>query len=179
MASDQGLRMSGRIPLIRTFPRALSVFGLAFTVAACGGLSSPTEPARTSTAEVELGSYQLLNDARRQQGVQPQLALDESLSGVARSHSEAMRDQEFFGHLDSNGNMVDGRLRAAGVSFTLVGENLVRVSGSGNPAVSAHALLMASGGHRDNILSPDFQRVGVGAARRGDTYWITQVFIKP
>ena len=38
---------------------------------------------------------------------------------------------------------------------------------------------MASQSHRKNILSPKYKLAGVGGARAGNTYWITQIFIKP
>ncbi len=167
-----------RDQLKRLIRHPLPFLGLVCALAACSGGLSPTEPARLSIADVEFQSFQMVNEARRDGGVEPPLELAESISTVARAHSEAMRDEDFFGHVDSNGNEVGGRLGAAGVGFTRAGENLARVSGSGNPAATAHALLMGSGGHRDNILSADFRLVGVGAARRGDTFWITQVFIQ-
>jgi uncharacterized protein YkwD len=36
---------------------------------------------------------------------------------------------------------------------------------------------MQSSEHRPNILNPAFQLVGVGVARDGGSYWITQVFV--
>lgn len=163
----------------RAVAETLGVLGLALTLAACGGSSSgPTDPARITSAEVELHSFQLVNSARQDQGVQPQLGLDEIVGSVARSHSESMRDEAFFGHVDRNGNTVGDRLRQAGVSFSKAAENLIRLSDSGNPAVEAHSTMMASQPHRDHILDPSFQLVGVGVALRGDTYWLTQIFIR-
>ena len=173
--------MDGRFRLTQTPARTLGIFGLAFALATCGGDTgrSPTDPVRMASGEVEFESFQLINDARSEEGAQPQLALEESLSGVARSHSEAMRDRGFFGHVDPEGNALSERLRGAQVSFSKAAENIVRVDSRGNPAADAHNLLMTSGGHRDNILNPDFRLAGVGTARRDDTYWITQVFIEP
>ena len=47
------------------------------------------------------------------------------------------------------------------------------------PAQVAHKQLMASASHRKNILSPKYRLAGVGVAKAGNTYWITQIFIKP
>ncbi len=164
----------------RALPRTLGILGLVLALAACGDSSSgPTDPAVITSTEVESQSFELANGARREQGVQPQLGLDGTVGGVARSHSEAMRDEGFFGHVDRNGDNVGDRLRRAGVSFSRAAENIVRLSDSSNPAVEAHATMMASRSHRDNILDPSFRLAGVGVAQRGDTCWITQIFIKP
>ncbi|NHM26783.1 hypothetical protein G7K71_07270 [Desulfofundulus sp. TPOSR] len=64
-------------------------------------------------------------------------------------------------------------LRAAGVSYRLMGENI-----AGNATVErAHYALMQSQGHRANILNPNFTRVGVGVAS-GSPYGliITELF---
>ncbi len=54
-------------------------------------------------------------------------------------------------------------MQAGGVSFILAGENLAVA-----PTISiAHKGLMDSPGHRENILRPQFHRVGIGAARGG------------
>ncbi len=145
---------------------------------ACGG-SSPTEPlVSPSPASVEAASYGLLNSARHDAGVDD-LVLDPQITEVARDYSRKMRDEGFFDHIDPAGNMVDTRLRVAGVRFTVVGENLANVSHSSDPARVAHQLLMGNAVHRSNILDPRFSEVGVGVAQSGDVYWITQIFVRP
>ncbi len=172
--------MSSKNSLTGTLYLQLTVVGLAFAVTACsGGLSSPTDPVRTVGVEVEFQSFQLANQARLGEGVEPQLDLQESISRAARSHSQAMRDLGFFGHVDPSGNRLGTRLDQAGITFSKAAENLVKVTNVGDPAASAHSLLMSSGAHRGNILDPGFRLAGVGVAQRGDTFWITQVFVKP
>lgn len=159
--------------------------GLAATLvavallAACssGGGSTPTAPAEPSTAQVELDSYTLINSARASSSVQPPLELREAIAQVARAHSRQMRDQDFFGHADPQGRTVVDRLAAAGVAFASAGENLAMTVNVANPAAWAHQELMQSSEHRPNILSPNFALVGVGVARDGARYWITQVFV--
>ncbi len=147
----------------------------------CGGGAnpdSPTTPLGTTVAEVEFESFQLVNAARSDSNVQPQLDLEETISRVAREHSEAMRDQGFFGHEGPAGG-IGARLRAAGIRFSTAGENLAKLSSVPNPAGEAHARFMASAEHRDLILDPRFQLGGVGVARSGSTYWLTQIFVSP
>jgi len=140
---------------------------------------TPTQPGSKTVSEVEFQSFQLVNVERRDNGVKPQLDLKEAISAVARAHSEDMRDNGFFSHRGSNGDTITDRLAAAGIKFTVAAENLVKVNSSIAPALAAHDMLMESGDHRDNILDKRFRRLGVGVARSGNTYWITQIFIKP
>lgn len=149
-------------------------------VAACGGSGGggPTAPADISSFQVESQSTGLVNQERSAEQ-KSQLAIDSLAQQVAREHSEAMRDRDFFSHVDPDGTTLRDRLRAAGVSFRMAGENLAQVEGAGDPAGHAHRLLMESKSHRDNILSGDYEVIGVGVAKQGDAYWITQVFIKP
>lgn len=157
---------------------ALAVIALLGVACSGGSSDSPTSPLGTSVAEVEFESFRLVNSARRDSNVQPQLDLDELVTTVARAHSEAMRDHGFFGHNGPSGG-IGARLRAAGISFTSAGENLAKLSSVPNPAGEAHSQFMASAEHRDIILDSRFRLAGVGVARSGDTYWLTQIYIRP
>ena len=165
----------------RTFTGLLLLAAVVMSGVACGGGSgpdSPTGPLGTSVAEVEFESFQLANAARRDSDVEPQLSLDERVARVARLHSEAMRDEGFFGHSGPDGSL-GARLRAAGVPFSSAGENLAKLSSVPNPAGHAHAQFLDSAEHRRVMLSSKFRLAGVGVARSGDTYWLTQVYIRP
>lgn len=142
-----------------------------------GGGGSPTAPGEPSPALVEFDSYALVNSARAANGVQPPLELREAIARVARDHSARMRDEGFFGHEDGQGRTVVERLTEAGIPFAEAGENLAMTVGIADPAAWAHDQLMASSEHRPNILNPGYELVGVGVARDGDRYWITQVFV--
>lgn len=151
---------------------------LLATFVACGG-SSPTAPGgRASVATVEMSSWGLINQSRRDDG-KPDLNLDPVLSDVARRHSERMRDEGFFDHTDPTGGNPASRTQAVGLGFSMVGENLAKVSRVDDPAGIAHGLLMNNAEHRANILDGRFRDVGVGVASNGDTFWITQLFTRP
>jgi uncharacterized protein YkwD len=120
-------------------------------------------------ADVEARSLQYLNETRAEEGVGQQLAFSESLSFAARRHSEAMRDQGFFSHIAPNGSDPSDRILAVGVQF----------SHPIDPASLAHRELLKSIEHRVNILDPEFSLAGVGAAQAGQTWWITQLFVRP
>ena len=163
--------------------RLLTVLLLAGFVGACTGETgegdSPTSPGTQSTAELEYQSFELANDARRGRNVKPMLKYRDALSDVARAHSRSMRENNFFSHTGTNGDRLVHRLNDAGIQYTAAAENIVRFTSSGSPADVAHDILMGSQGHRNNILNSSYNRMGVGVSRKGDEYWITQIFIKP
>ncbi|HLI52492.1 MAG TPA: CvpA family protein [Thermomicrobiaceae bacterium] len=99
----------------------------------------------------------LLNQSRRESGLPP-LALDQTLTDVARAHSRDMFEQGYFAHDSPNGSSPFDRMKAAGVNAPAMGENLAYA-----PSVEvAERGLMRSPGHRANILSSDFSKVGIG-----------------
>lgn len=157
----------------------LLLAGLVLGCGGSGGGGSPTEPGGVSNSEVEFQSFELVNGERSDHDVEPQLGLRELVSAAARTHSENMRDEGFFGHRDPNGKELSTRLNAAGVQFSRAAENIVKVNGGANPALAAHQLLVDSEPHLNNILDSKYQLAGVGVARLGDTFWLTQIFIKP
>lgn len=153
---------------------------LAVAVVGCGGGGggdSPTAPqAQLTIDQVEARSFNLVNQERGNDEVGP-LRHNAAAAAVARTHSEAMRDQGFFGHVAPQGGNLRQRLRAGNVAFQGAGENIVQVNHPTDPAGLGHDELMRSAEHRSNILDDSFDSVGVGVARRGDTFWITQIFI--
>jgi uncharacterized protein YkwD len=160
--------------------------GLAIGLAAClallaacsdGSTGSPTDPATRSIAEVESASLQLVNDARGNAGADP-VGFDATLAATARAHSEAMRDQGFFGHRDPMGQTFTDRLRQSGITFRRAGENLARVENSSDPAAFAHQRFLGNPPHRDNMLDTRYTDLGVGVAREGDVWWITQLYVE-
>ena len=162
----------------KTIRIVLPAFVLVALTACGGGRSgSPTAAALTVT-DVEFQSLALINESRAESGL-GQLAGDPGAAAVARAHSEAMREGGFFGHTDPVAGGLRQRLRAGGVSFSAAAENVVQVRHGANPAGVAHAELLASVTHSDNLLDTRFELAGIGVARDGNVYWVTQVFIRP
>lgn len=159
----------------------LTAFAITLLVAGCSSSgSSPTDPSggfQPSDGEVETQSHRMLNTERDRNELRA-LELDEKLSRIARQHSQNMRDQGFFSHVDPRGFDYSDRVSAAGVSYVAVAENLAKIQGSPDPAGMAHNQFMNSPTHRRNILDGRFNAVGIGVASDGKTYWITQLFIQ-
>lgn len=137
----------------------LADFTVVTAPAAEGGQQLPftiTEGLTVSEAD-EQKMLELVNQSRRQHGLAP-LTFDPELGSVARAHSREMFELGYFAHQSPVTGAPGDRLHAAGIAFGVAGENLAYA-----PTVEiAHRGLMQSPGHRANILSPDFQRVGIG-----------------
>ena len=99
----------------------------------------------------------LINADRTRRGL-PGYALDEALRAVARAHSADMLRRGYFGHVDPEGRSHVDRLNAVGVARAASAENVALAPG----IAMLHEGLMNSPGHRANILSSEFERIGIG-----------------
>ncbi|MEW6546557.1 MAG: CAP domain-containing protein [Bacillota bacterium] len=115
----------------------------------------------------------LINMERARVGL-PALQVDPTLVRLARLKSEDMVAKGYFGHISPTYGSPFAMMEGAGVKYRYAAENL-----AGAPAVDiAHRALMASPGHRANILSPHLTHAGIGIARGGPYgYMYTQMFI--
>ncbi len=119
--------------------------------------------------------YDLVNEERGKVRLAI-LAWDDRLVPVARAHSVEMFKLKYFSHESPNAGTPFDRLKAAGISYSRAGENLAYAQ-----SVSvAHRALMDSPGHRENVLRPEFTRIGIGVINAG-AYgrMVTQLFITP
>jgi uncharacterized protein YkwD len=121
-------------------------------------------PFRTAAAqpdpEAEAALLALLNQERVERGLQP-LRADERLRVSARAHARDMLKRGYFAHATPEGASPFDRMTAVGARYGTAGENLALAP----TAEIAHDGLMKSPGHRENILRPEFRRVGIGALR--------------
>jgi uncharacterized protein YkwD len=119
--------------------------------------------------------FDLVNEERTQRGLAA-LAWDERLVPVAHAHSEEMFKLKYFSHDSPVAGSPFDRLKAAGVIYSRAGENLAYAQS----VAVAHRALMDSPGHRENILRPEFTRIGIGVISAG-AYgrMVTQLFLTP
>jgi uncharacterized protein YkwD len=104
---------------------------------------------------------ELVNSAREYAGVPP-LGEHALLTQVARRHSQGMACGNSFGHSSPDLGTVDRRLTSEGYSYSAVGENIAYGYFDPEGVVSAW---MDSQAHRENLLSIEFTRVGIGYAQ--------------
>lgn len=137
----------------------------------------PTPAQSTAAAEMEQQIWQQINAIRKQQGLS-ELRYNETLASVARKYSEKMAERNFFAHVSPDGDSVADRVRAAKVFYWMVGENLFRSANIPQPVPAAVEGWMNSPGHRANILRSEYRETGIGVWRVGNSYWVTQVFLR-
>ncbi|RLQ96240.1 hypothetical protein D9X91_08110 [Falsibacillus albus] len=117
----------------------------------------------------------LVNKERAKAGVSP-LSLASDVTNVAQVKAEDMMDNNYFSHTSPKYGDPFEMLNHFGIHWTAAGENIA--AGQTTPE-SVMASWMASTGHRENILNPDFKEIGIGFTKGGTYryYWV-QTFIK-
>ncbi len=139
--------------------------------AQAGGSAAGSDNDIDEEAEREL--VRLANEERRKQGLAP-LAVDDRLVRAGREHSRRMVDRHLLSHQFPGEPTVAKRLAATGIRFDRSGENV----SLDDSAQGAHVGLMNSPRHPANILSPNYNAVGMGVVRRGSRIWVTQDFVR-
>jgi subtilisin len=108
-----------------------------------------------------------VNAERRARGLAP-LRRDPALALLAAQWSAEMaRSGEFEHRPDLRRALTDGRIR--------VGGNIASTNGP-DQSRTVHGLWMRSDGHRENILQPGFDSMGIGVVCDGDRVYATQLF---
>ncbi len=132
----------------------------------------------SSAAESEAFLFAAINRIRSEHGLAPLERL-ERLTDIARAHSRDMAKRGTLGHTDSGGRDIEARIAAAGIKgWRMIGENVGRSFGRRDNAEILVSIWMDSMPHRENILSRDFNRTGIGTATAMDgTLYATQVFM--
>lgn len=127
-----------------------------------GAAESSTDPARVA---------ELVNRHRVSAGC-PALRWSDAAALAAQRHSDDMARSGTLTHRGSDGSQVGDRVRAAGVEWRVVAENVAQTNGGADDAVR---LWLRSAGHRANIENCTYTHHGVGV--RGDRW--THVFFAP
>jgi uncharacterized protein YkwD len=161
--------------------------------AATGRKTTPaTQPAKPKSVPATSSSIldQVLdhiNEARAAENL-PALALDTALSKASALHNQRMIDGCGLSHQCSGEGGIGRRFSAQGVRWSSAGENI----GFGFAAEADSAIVKAANGlcdsmlaevppedgHRKNLLSKDFQRIGLSVVREaGGKVWLTQDFV--
>lgn len=116
----------------------------------------------TVDEQAEAGMLALVNKERRNHGVH-ELTWNPEIVPVSRAYAKDMWERKYFSHYSPEGDDVGDRLNKAGIKYFVAGENLALA-----PTLqSAHTGLMNSEGHRENILNPEFKKVGIGVIDNG------------
>jgi hypothetical protein len=117
--------------------------------------------------------FQAINQERAAAGL-PALTWNRPLTEAAQYHAQQMRTEDNISHqFDGEPDLV-ARAAAAGMRFSRVAEN-VATSGS---VLEMHAALMESLHHRENILDPAVNSIGISVLQSGLQLWGVEDFAK-
>lgn len=122
-------------------------------------------------AEQEL--YELTNQERAKAGLPP-LQKDDRLAQAALEHAQVMVQHGQLSHQFSGEASVRDRIAATNLHFDRSGENVAY----DDNAEDANHGFMNSPPHRANILSPDYNTIGIAAVEKGDLLYVVEDFAR-
>lgn len=145
---------------------------------------------------LELKVHNLINNERTLRGLEP-LIWDDRLNIIARAHGQDMIDREFYGHDNPDGEDPTARGIRAGyrcrkdyssyyteglaenIALTPIHSDVIGCGSTYNSDDLADCIVqgwMTSQGHRENILTVEYDRAGLGIAVKGSEVYSTQNF---
>nr|WP_306298917.1 CAP domain-containing protein [Bacillus sp. OV166] len=128
-------------------------------------------PTTSSLSAYEQKVVDLTNQERAKNGL-PALKVDVTLSKMAHEKSRDMSANGYFSHTSPTYGSPFDMMKKYGITYRYAGENIAMGQRTPEEVVKAW---MNSEGHRKNILSPNYNYIGVGYVSQGN-YW-TQEFI--
>jgi uncharacterized protein YkwD len=134
----------------------------------------PASAQRPDIPSIEKKLLEWVNKERTDRQLNP-LKLSTDLRALAKSHSHDMASRRKLTHLSSIGKSYKDRLLDAGIFFTEIGENVA--TSETYEGTFIHQGFMESPEHKDNILNPHFDAIGIGIVYANDNkYYVTQDF---
>ena len=132
----------------------------------------PTQNNQNTTKQFQQEVLRLVNKERAAEGLAA-MVLDETLCNAAMVRAEEIT--KVFSHTRPDGRDCFSIFKELGIQYRAVGENIA--AGQQTPA-SVMDSWMNSQGHRENIMSKEFNKLGVGYVKTTSgygSYWV-QVF---
>jgi len=133
---------------------------------------------RLQRPDVSTIAMRLLEHANHERMKRNLVLLEPSadLSSLALRHCQDMASHRNLTHLSATGQSYLERIVDAGFYFIKIGENVAASETFRDDII--HQELMSSPEHRENILDPDFDRIGIGIVYKEKKYYITQDYLQ-
>ena len=146
--------------------------------------SRPLE--EVSTIELEI--HKLVNIERRKIG-RVELQYDDALAHIAEKHSIDMYVRDFFAHKNHSGDNSFKRAAKAGYKYRAYGENIAWYSSTRLNKMTKQEIAnkimygekgwwLSKKGHKENLLSANYDREGLGVWIYSNKVWATQNLAK-
>ena len=139
---------------------------IAATLILAGSASAQTE-------SVERQIFEAANQARRAQGLM-RLKWDASLARAAAQHAAAMAREDTLSHQLRREPDLGARAQHVGVYFISISENIAE----GSDAANISGQWERSPEHRQNLLDPDMNVIGIGIAERNGELFAVEDFAR-
>jgi hypothetical protein len=130
-------------------------------------------PAQQNIPGTEKALFEAVNRERAARHLTP-LRWDEGLARAARKHAKQMAEQDLLEHQVPGEPDLPTRAREAGASFSHITENI----GMAVDADSFHDGWMHSPGHRENILDPAADSIGIAVAEGTEELYAVEDFAR-
>lgn len=115
----------------------------------------------------------LVNMVRQNAGLE-KLQWDAKLAQAAQAHARALAAHGDLSHQFPGEADLTERVAVTGARFSAAAENVAVA----DDVEEVHLALMASSGHRANIMSPEYNAVGIAVARAGSRTYVTEDFAR-
>jgi len=132
---------------------------------------SPSNPARQAPSNDEQILLSSANRDREAHGLRL-LKWSPTLASAARIHAQKMAQQNTLSHQFPGEPDLGARMHMAGLSFRSAAENVAQ----GPSAAVIHDEWMNSPHHRDNLLDPDLDSIGIAVIPRGGQLFAVEDF---
>lgn len=149
--------------------REMRTVSLILSLGALLLAQSPEAQPRGKASEQQL--FALINQEREKAGL-AKLHWNEQLAKAAREHARLLAVNNSLSHQFAGEPELAERIGGTGARFTLAAENI----GRADSPEEAHIGLMASSGHRANILSSTYNAVGIGTAESQGHLFVAEDF---
>ncbi len=134
-------------------------------------LISPTAYPQSYMEQNEQALFQAANRERVSRGLAP-LKWSDALAQAARQHALLLARQNTLSHQLPGEPALQARVARTGAHFSMIAENVAE----GPSADEIHTQWMNSAAHRDNLLDPHLDSVGIAVADRNGTLFAVQDF---
>jgi uncharacterized protein YkwD len=148
--------------------------GALITIAVTGcsyGQSRQAVPSGSPASAREQQLFALVNRERDRAGLR-RLEWNDALAQAARTHAKLLVRHGSLSHQFPGEPSLAERLGATGLRFDASAENVAL-----GPGIEGdHDALMQSAAHRDNILDPQYNAIGIGIAASGAYLYVAENF---
>lgn len=150
--------------------KALKIFSLSFLIAVTLTFFAAGTTFAASAYEMNAEAVQLLNQLRREHGLNA-LSWDPHSDLQKAAQLRAREIEEYFSHTRPDGSDCFTVLKQFGLRYHACGENIAY--GTNLSPSGAMNLWTNSSGHYKNMVNRDFREVGLACHISGDlVYWV-------